>query len=77
VSNWGAYALGAGIAAIVPEAAKDVAGAISDGVERSLLEAAMKAGAVDGTTGKQSLTVDGLPLDKHFDKKSQLLGLAG
>ena len=70
VSNWGAYGLAAGIWALrgrpMPEELLDV------DQERALLKIMVEGGPlVDGVTGKQTLTVDGLTFEQHAEPLRQ------
>jgi D-glutamate cyclase len=62
VSNWGCYAIQAALAVITvkPDLLHTAA------MERRLVEAAAKAGLVDGNTGNCEATVDGLSLEVHM-----------
>jgi hypothetical protein len=64
VSNWGAYALGSAVACLRDR--PEYLAEWSDEREQSILRAMVDAGAVDGVTGKQSLSVDGLPIEEHL-----------
>jgi hypothetical protein len=57
VSNWGAYALTAVLSVFYREWL-----GLEDGEEGAMLNAMLEAGAVDGVTGRQGLSVDGVPL---------------
>jgi len=61
VSNWGCYAMQAALAVLTnkPELLHTAK------MERHLIEAAARAGLVDGNTGKGEATVDDLSLDVH------------
>ncbi|MFO0803933.1 MAG: DUF4392 domain-containing protein [Gemmataceae bacterium] len=64
VSNWGAYALAAGI--FVLRGVKPPSDLFDPDHERAILEAMVKAGPlVDGVTGKPTATVDGLTWDEY------------
>ena len=64
VSNWGAYALAAGV--YVLRGVKPPADLFDPDREREILEVMVKEGPlVDGVTGKQTATVDGLPWDEY------------
>jgi len=60
VSNWGAYG-------IVTELGRLTRRALlhSGDEERRMIEACVKAGAVDGITRKHEATVDALPVEAH------------
>ena len=78
VSNWGAYALAAGVALLrgvrLPAALFDVES------ERALLRLMVELGPlVDGVTALPTVTVDGLPFEEYIRplrKMAQLLGVA-
>jgi len=64
VSNWGAYALAAGI--YVLRGVKPPADLFDPDREREILEVMVREGPlVDGVTGKQTATVDGLSWDEY------------
>jgi len=64
VSNWGAYALAAGI--FVVRGVKPPAGLFDADREREILEVMVREGPlVDGVTGKQTATVDGLSWEDY------------
>jgi hypothetical protein len=64
VSNWGAYALAAGV--YVLRGVKPPAGLFDPACERAILEVMVREGPlVDGVTGKQTATVDGLTWDEY------------
>ena len=64
VSNWGAYALAAGVYVLRNE--KPPANLFDPDYERKILEIMVEAGPlVDGVTGKQEATVDGLSWDEY------------
>lgn len=60
VSNWGAYAL-----ACLMSCREGRWLGHTPEEEREMLEAMASAGAVDGVTGKNELSVDGMPLEEH------------
>jgi hypothetical protein len=64
VSNWGAYALAAAVAHLAGQSQR--LAEWSDQCEREVLTAMVEAGAVDGVTGKQCLSVDGIGIDQHL-----------
>ncbi len=65
ISNWGAYALAAGVAALRNRA--DLISNWGAGKQRRLIEVLVsEAGAVDGVTGLRQPTVDGAPLDDYL-----------
>jgi len=64
VSNWGAYALAAGVYVLRNE--KPPANLFDPDYERKILQLMVDAGPlVDGVTGKQEATVDGLSWDEY------------
>lgn len=64
VSNWGAYALAAGV--YVLRGVKPPADLFDSDREREILEVMVREGPlVDGVTGKQTTTVDGLSWDEY------------
>jgi hypothetical protein len=64
VSNWGAYALAAGV--YVLRGVKPPADLFDPDHERAILEVMVREGPlVDGVTGKQTATVDGLTWDEY------------
>jgi hypothetical protein len=66
VSNWGAYALGAAVAALLDQHAA-LAAWPSD-LEAKIIRAMVAdAGAVDGTTKRNEPTVDGIALHSYLD----------
>lgn len=65
VSNWGAYALAAGIYLL--RGVKPPAELFDPDRERAILEVMVREGPlVDGVTGKQEATVDGLTWDEYI-----------
>jgi len=60
-SNWGAYGVAAALAVLLrqPRLIHD------PGAEAAVLEACVRAGAVDGITRRAGPTVDGLPLSRQ------------
>jgi hypothetical protein len=65
VSNWGAYALAAGIALL--RGVKLPAELFEPERERAILQTMVEAGPlVDGVTGQQTATVDGLSWDEYI-----------
>jgi hypothetical protein len=75
VSNWGAYALAAGVAVL---RGKRLPPDLFDPErERAVLEVMVKAGPlVDGVTGKVSVSVDGLSWDEYAKPFQELAKLA-
>jgi hypothetical protein len=70
VSNWGAYGITAQLSRLTGRSLLHTAAA-----ERHLIEACVKAGAVDGITRRSEPTVDGLDLEVHA-AFLRLLGVA-
>ena len=60
-SNWGAYAIEAALAAVLqrPEIMH------TPEIERRMLEACVRTNAVDGSTGRHIMAVDGMPAEIH------------
>jgi hypothetical protein len=67
VSNWGAYAL----AAALSVSRRRWLG-LGDGEESAMLEALLRAGAVDGVSGTPSMSVDGVSLPELNEKNLQI-----
>lgn len=66
ISNWGAYALGAGIRMLrgVPFDAE----LFDPEIERRILQTMVEQGPlVDGVTGQPTVSVDGLPFDRYVE----------
>jgi hypothetical protein len=72
VSNWGAYALAAGVAIL---RGKTLDASLFDPArERHILETMVKEGPlVDGVSGKPSATVDGLTWDQYAEVLTKIL----
>jgi hypothetical protein len=71
VSNWGAYALAAGIHGLLNKA--PAAGLFHPEAERKILHAMVEKGPlVDGVLGKPSVTVDGLTWEAYAAKLSAI-----
>jgi hypothetical protein len=71
VSNWGAYALSAALSHD-----SGVWLGQTEAEETAMLEALASAGAVDGTTKKISMSVDGFDISKHLEIVSSLRSLS-
>jgi hypothetical protein len=67
VSNWGAYAL----AAALSVSCRRWLG-LGDGEESAMLEALLRAGAVDGVSGMPSMSVDAVPLSGLNEKNIRI-----
>lgn len=67
VSNWGCYALLAGLRLMAREAGRaDHLGAEPlEDLDRRILTAALAAGAIDGVQGVGAMSVDGIPIDRY------------
>jgi hypothetical protein len=66
VSNWGAYALAAGVRLLRGAPRED--GLFDVGRERELLERMVERGPlVDGATGRPEASVDGLPFERYAE----------
>jgi hypothetical protein len=64
ISNWGAYALGAGVALVRGHRLSPELFDIER--ERRILQAMVEAGLVDGKTGRREATVDGIEFDEYI-----------
>jgi hypothetical protein len=76
VSNWGAYALAAGVAVLrgqpLPSSLFDIE------TERDLLRVMVEKGPlVDGVTARQAVSVDGLPFEEYARPLRRLGELLG
>ena len=67
VSNW----WGAGLAALLSHETGEAL-MLSPAEETAALQAVVAAGGLDGCTGRQLLTVDGLPLQVHLSRRAAL-----
>lgn len=65
VSNWGAYALAAGVFVVRGEAPPK--GLFDPNMEKRILEIMVREGLVDGVTGKETPTVDGLEWKEYIE----------
>jgi hypothetical protein len=72
VSNWGAYGLIAALSQLSGNALLH-----TPALERDVLEATIRGGAIDGRTLASALTVDALPLEKHIEILEKLTLLVG
>jgi hypothetical protein len=69
VSNWGAYALVAALAAWREDRRAALLACLDERLDRAILEATVARGpAVDGVSRRQTLTVDNLDLLIHHEK---------
>jgi hypothetical protein len=69
VSNWGCYALVGALAVLRPDWRTGLLGVLDERLDAAILEKAVRTGpAVDGVTGLQTLTVDGLEPAVHHAK---------
>lgn len=74
VSNWGAYALAAGV--YVLRGMKPPADLFDPDREREILEVMVREGPlVDGVTGQQTATVDGLTWDEYVKPLIRIRGI--
>jgi len=74
VSNWGGYALAAGVAHAAGR--EDTFAPCDVARERRVIETLVRqAGAVDGVTRIREATVDGLPLEVHLDLLAEIRSL--
>jgi hypothetical protein len=74
ISNWGAYALARGVR-LLRNRSFPAALADPDNERRTLKLMVERGPLVDGVTGKQALTVDGLDFDKYIDVLPRLARL--
>jgi hypothetical protein len=70
-SNWGAYAIEAAMAAVLGRA--DIMH--TPDIERRMLEACVRTNAVDGSTGRHIMAVDGMPAEIHYAIVTMLGGI--
>lgn len=77
VSNWGAYAMALGLAAECGDSRAADAATNPQTVADLLASLVEEAGAVDGTTGKPTRTVDGLPWECEADMLRALRRIVG
>ena len=74
VSNWGAYALAAGVAVLRGER---IGTMFDPSVEEATLGRMVEAGLIDGVSGERAATVDGLPFVVHADVLTRLGQIVG
>jgi len=70
-SNWGAYAVEAALAAVLER--PDIMHTAE--IERRMLEACVRTNAVDGSTGRHVMAVDGMPAEIHYAVVTVLGGI--
>lgn len=75
VSNWGGYALAAGLHLLDPNVG-DLNWSRMEQTEKILLERMLLAGARDGVTTKLELTVDGIDISVHLSVLHNLFEIA-
>jgi hypothetical protein len=76
VSNWGAWALIAALAALRADWRPRLLGCLDEGLDRTILAALVENGpAVDGVSLVQAMTVDNLDLATHHRKLREIRGL--
>ena len=76
VSNWGAYALVAALAALREDWRERLLACLDPEMDRAILTAAVEQGpAVDGVSRRRTLTVDNLDLAVHHEKLRALRAL--
>ncbi len=74
VSNWGAYAMAAAVAAL--RGKRELLDERRIAQQRELIEVMVdQAGAVDGVTGRHTATIDGIELDTSLSVLTDLLAL--
>jgi hypothetical protein len=77
VSNWGGYALSLALGILRPEWMKIITRNLTPQRDLRILKAMVQKGnAVDGITGEQKLSVDGLPWSQHREVLLSLLKTA-
>jgi hypothetical protein len=77
VSHWGCYALLGALAVLRPDWRAALLGALDEALDAAILREMVEAGpAVDGPTGRQTLTVDSLPPAFHHAKLRAIRELA-
>eukprot|EP01125_Pyxidicula_operculata_P014399 TRINITY_DN4792_c0_g1_i2.p1 TRINITY_DN4792_c0_g1~~TRINITY_DN4792_c0_g1_i2.p1 ORF type:complete len:146 (+),score=33.20 TRINITY_DN4792_c0_g1_i2:499-936(+) len=74
VSNWGGYALAAALYSVAPSPTINMLPNIED--EENILKSIVDAGAVDGTTSKSVMAVDGMDWAVHKDIVHQINSIA-
>ena len=74
VSNWGAYALAAGVAVLC---GARLGGLFDPSHEEATLRRLVDAGLIDGVSGERAATVDGLPFAVHADVLTRLGQIVG
>ena len=74
VSNWGAYALAAGVAVLRGARLGEM---FDPNREEATLRIMVEAGLVDGVSGERAATVDGLPFAVHADVLKRLGAIVG
>jgi D-glutamate cyclase len=74
VSNWGAYALAAGVAVLRGERC---GGMFDPDQEEARLRRMVEAGLIDGVSGERAATVDGLPFAVHAEVLTRLGQIVG
>jgi hypothetical protein len=74
VSNWGAYALAAGVAVL---RGARLGPMFDPAHEESTLRRMVEAGLIDGVSGERTATVDGLPFAVHADVLTRLGQIVG
>ncbi len=76
VSNWGCYGLIAALALLRPNWRRPLLAALDGDREAAILAAMVARGpAVDGVSGRQECTVDGLPFARHAAKRAAVRAL--
>jgi hypothetical protein len=75
VSDWAAYALAAAVC--VEHDRRDVLGLWNSAGQRTLIQALVRAGALDGVTRTSQATVDGLPLERYLEVWDEIRSLLG
>ena len=77
VSNWGAVGLLASLALLRADWKAALLAGLTPTMDRHILERTVETGpAIDGVTGKQTLSVDNLPWDYHGKILEQIVAIA-
>ena len=72
VSNWAAYSFAAAIAILCEGNESVFENTVSEELETKVLEAMLEAGAVDGVTKQNEMSVDGFTLLQNFSKRREI-----
>lgn len=75
-SNWGCYAVIAGLALLAPEHATALGHLLDPAMDEKLLAAATAVGGIDGVKGKPGNSIDGVSVENYRGLMLALKGLA-